>query len=171
MSSDTSTTGQAGGTVTIGGANFKGFVRVTSIKIGGTDVTPVPAPSTDQWGAFTATGVQVPNLTIGTHPVEITVDGKSVNSFIKIVEAVEVPAPTDPADVFASLGDRLARVWYQNRATQEWSFYDPDPAFASFNKLTEVNSGQVVTIIITDGEPNPFQGETLYQGTNSIALE
>ena len=80
---------------------------------------------------------------------------------------------TDPAEVFAPLVEagRLARVWYQDRATQDWTFYDPDPAFASFNRLNEVSSGQVVTIIITDGEPIPFQGDTLYQGSNSIALD
>ncbi len=168
LSDQTSTTGQAGGTVTVGGINFKGYVRVFSIKIGGTDVTPVPAPSTDQWGAFTATDVQVPNLTLGTHPVEITVDEKSVTGFIQITVA---PASTAPADAFESLGDRLVRVWYLDSKTQEWSYYDPNPAFAPFNSLTEVKSGQVVIVITSAGDPTTFQGMTLYQGTNNIALD
>jgi hypothetical protein len=103
----------------------------------------------------------------------VTVGEDSATEFIQIVTETVAPASTDPADVFAPLVEagRLARVWYQDRATQDWTFYDPDPAFASFNRLNEVSSGQVVTIIITDGEPIPFQGETLYQGSNSIALD
>ena len=80
-------------------------------------------------------------------------------------------AVTDPADVFASLGDRLVRVWYLDRATQVWSFYDPDPDFAAFNSLNEVSSGQNVSIIISDGDEIEFQGMTLYQGTNPISLD
>ena len=170
LSPATSATGYAGGSVTIGGLNFKGFVRVALIKIGGTEVTPVPAPLTDQWGAFTATDVRVPNLSNGTHPVEITVDEKSVTGFIQITDAVE-EVSTDPADVFASLGDRLVRVWYLERSTQVWSFYDPDPDVAAFNTLTEVSSGQNVSIIISSGANIGFQDKTLYPGTNPIALD
>ena len=51
--------------------------------------------------------------------------------------------------MFASLGDRLVRVWYLERSTQVWSFYDPDSDVAAFNTLTEVSSGQNVSIIIS----------------------
>ena len=92
--------------------------------------------------------------------------------FFKIVEATE-EAISDSAEVFASLGDRLVRVWYLDRAAQAWSFYDPDPAFAEFNSLTEVSSGQIVTIIVSGGDPIEFNSSpsTLYQGTNPVALE
>ena len=139
------------------------------IEIGGQNVTTLPAPATDKWGTFSAT-VQVPQLSPGRYAVKAIIEdagGDSATEFLQVVETVEVVS-TDPAEVFAGLGDRLARVWYQDRATQDWTFYDPDPVFASFNRLTEVSSGQVVTIIITDGEPIPFQSKTLYQGTNSI---
>ena len=172
------TSAAAGSSIAITGSNFKGFLQVHSIVIGGQDVTPVPAPSTDQWGSFTAGNIQVPQLDATRHAVKVTVgasDGSDgdATEFLTVVVAVAAPASTDPAEVFAPLVDdgRLARVWYQDRATQAWTFYDPDPVFASFNRLTEVSSGQVVTIIITDGEPIAFQGETLYQGTNSIALD
>ena len=72
--------------------------------------------------------------------------------------------------MFAELGDRLSRVWYLDRESQEWSFYDPAPDFADFNTLTEVPSGEVVQIIITDGDPVEFQGMTLFAGTNPISL-
>ena len=59
LSPDTAAPGSA---ITITGSNFKGFLRVTLIEIGGQNVTPVPAPSTDEWGAFTASDIQVPQL-------------------------------------------------------------------------------------------------------------
>ena len=172
LSTDTST---AGSTITVTGANFKGFLQVYRVDVAGQNVTPVPAPTTDRWGAFTISNLRIPQLTPGRYAVKVTVedmDGDSATEFLQIV-TTPVVVVTDPAEVFADLieAGRLARVWYQDRATQAWTFYDPDPAFASFNRLTEVNSGQVVTVIITDGEPIPFQGETLYQGTNSIALD
>jgi uncharacterized protein (DUF2141 family) len=162
----------AGSSLTVDGANFKGFVQVYRIEIGGQNVTTLPAPATDQWGSFSAT-VQVPQLSPGRYAVKAIVEdtgGDSATEFLQVVETVEVVS-TDPADVFADLGDRLVRVWYLDRATQDWQFYDPDPAFASFNRLTEVTSGQVVTVIITDGEPVEFQGKSLYQGTNPISLD
>ena len=44
-------------------------------------------------------------------------DGDSATEFLQVVEEVVVVS-TAPADVFASLGDRLSRVWYLDRATQ-----------------------------------------------------
>jgi hypothetical protein len=176
LSAETSASGQAGGTVTIGGENFKGFVRVMSIKIGGTPVTPVPAPTTDQWGAFTATGVQVPNLTLGTHPVEITVDEKTVTGFIQIV--VEPPAPvlTDPADVFADLiaDGSLTTVWHLNAAIQQtdpsggWTSYSTNPDLAAFNTLSEIQGGQVYVLIMSAA--GEFMGSPLYVGTNNVYI-
>jgi hypothetical protein len=176
MSPDTSATGQAGGAVTIGGINFKGFVRVTSIKLGGTEVIPVPAPLTDQWGAFTATDVRVPNLTLGTHPVEITVDEKTVTGFIQIV--VEPPAPvlTDPADVFADLiaDGSLTTVWHLNAAIQQtdpsggWTSYSTNPDLAAFNTLSEIQGGQVYVLIMSAA--GEFMGSPLYVGTNNVYI-
>ena len=93
------------------------------------------------------------------------------DSFFGIVEATE-PVVSDSAEVFSSLSDRLLRVWYLDRATQAWSFYDPDPAIADFNTLTEVSSGQIVIIIISDGDSIEFNSSpsTLYQGANIVAL-
>ena len=162
-----------GSNLTISGENFKGFLRVSLIEIGGQNVTPVPAPQTDKWGAFTTSDIQVPQLNLTRHAVKVVVgdeDGSDgdATEFLTLVGAVVSNAP---ADVFASLGDRLVRVWYLDRATQVWSFYDPDPDVAAFNTLTEVSSGQNVSIIISSGESVEFQGMPLYQGTNPIALK
>ena len=161
----------AGSNLTIDGANFKGFLQVYRIEIGGQNVTTLPAPATDRWGAFSAT-VQVPQLSPGRYAVKAIVEdasGDSATEFLQIVTE-EVVIPTAPADVFAGLGDRLSRVWYLDRATQEWSFYDPAEEFAEFNTLDTVSSGQVVQIIITEGDTVEFQSMTLYAGTNPISL-
>ena len=162
----------AGSSITIDGANFKGFVQVYRIEIGGQNVTTLPAPATDRWGSFSAS-VQVPQLSPGRYAVKAIVEdanGDSATEFLQVVEEVVVVS-TAPADVFGELGDRLSRVWYLDRATQEWSFYDPAEEFADFNTLEAVTSGQVVQVIITEGETVEFQGTTLYAGTNPIALD
>ena len=161
----------AGGRVTISGSNFTGFIAVESVTIGTVSVLPVPGPSTDGNGSFTANNVLVPQLDPGNYTVKITVGDDVVTKFLAIVVAVEAPASSDPADVFGGLGDRLVRVWYLERSTQVWSFYDPDPDVAAFNTLTEVNSGQNVSIIISPGANIGFQDMTLYPGTNPIALK
>ena len=74
------------------------------------------------------------------------------------------------AEVFQELGDRLVLVWYLDRATQTWSFYDPDPEVAAFNTLVEVSSGDVVSVVLSAGDTVEFQGYTLYAGRNPICL-
>ena len=170
--SDASAT--AGSSLTLDGANFKGFVQVYRIEIGGQNVTTLPAPASDKWGTFSAT-VQVPQLSPGRYAVKAIIEdatGDSATEFLQVVETVEVVS-TVPAEVFASLGDRLVRVWFLERATQVWSFYDPDPEIADFNTLSEVSSGQIVTIILTEGGTLEFNStpSTLYAGTNPVSLK
>ena len=169
------TSAAAGSSITITGSNFKGFLQVHSIVIGGQDVTPVPAPSTDQWGSFTASNIQVPQLDATRHAVKVTVgasDGSDgdATEFLTVVVAVAAPAPTDPADVFADLVEAgsLSRVWYLDPESQTWSFYDPDPDFAAFNELTEVKSGETYILIIT--AEDTFGTKTLYPGTQFVTI-
>ena len=161
----------AGGMVTISGSNFPGFIAVESITIGTASVLPVPAPSTDGNGSFTANNVLIPQLDPGNYTVKITVGEDIVTKFLAIVVATEAPV-TDPAELFAPLGDRLARVWYQDAETQVWTFYDPDfPAI--LNSLKEVPSGKVVVILISDGASIEFSATTpsrLFKGNNNVLL-
>ncbi len=153
----------SGGRVTVSGQNFAGFLAVDEIMIGTTDVRPVPVPTTNADGSFSATGILVPKLDPGRYTVKVKVGSDTVTKFLEVVK--EAP-PTEPSDVFGSLGDRLVRVWYLNAVTQAWSFYDPDSEFMEFNTLEEVMSGQIVAIIISAGAPVEFNGKMLQPGTN-----
>ena len=164
LSSDSVASGE---NITIAGLNFPAFATVAVMEIGGVDVRPVPAPATSIDGDFTST-VLVPQKELGNQTVSIRVSQTTITTFL---ELVTVTVSRAPADVFASLGDRLVRVWYLERSTQVWSFYDPDPDVAAFNTLTEVSSGQNVSIIISSGANIGFQDKTLYPGTNPIALD
>ena len=164
LSTDNIASGQ---NITISGVNFPAFATVAVMEIGGIDVRPVPAPATSIDGDFEST-VLVPQLELGNQTVSIRVSSTTITTFLELSTATVSRAP---ADVFASLGDRLVRVWYLERSTQVWSFYDPDPDVAAFNTLTEVSSGQNVSIIISSGANIGFQDKTLYPGTNPIALD
>ena len=157
----------SGQNITISGVNFPAFATVAVMEIGGVDVRPVPAPATSIDGDFEST-VLVPQLELGNQTVSVRVSQTTITTFLEFGTATVSRAP---ADVFASLGDRLVRVWYLERSTQVWSFYDPDPDVAAFNTLTEVSSGQNVSIIISSGANIGFQDKTLYPGTNPIALD
>ena len=154
-----------GDSLTITGANLSDNQPVVRLNVGGISVLPDDL-ITEPDGTFTVT-VTTPELDAGEQEIEAITGGERVSTTVTVLAVVQ----TDPADVFASLGDRLVRVWYLERSTQVWSFYDPDPDVAAFNTLTEVSSGQSVSIIISPGENVELQGMTLYQGTNPIPLK
>ena len=156
----------SGQNITISGMNFPAFATVAVMEIGGVDVRPVPAPATSINGDFESE-VLVPQLELGNQTVSVRVSSTTITTFL---ELGTVAVTTAPADVFGGLGDRLVRVWYLDRATQEWSFYDPDPEVAAFNTLTEVSGGQIVTIIVGEGDSVGFQGGTLFAGSNPVSL-
>ena len=168
------TSAVAGSSITISGSNFKGFLQVHSIAIGGQDVTPVPAPSTDVWGSFTASGIQVPQLDATRHAVKVVVgaadgsDGDATEFLTVVTETVEVL--TDPADVFADLiaDGSLTVVWHLDAATQVWTSYSTNPDLADFQTLTEIKGNQVYTLILTAA--GEFNGTPLFPGTNQIFI-
>ncbi len=164
---------QEGGKITISGTNFRARSTIQKVTIGGESVINAPAPVALRDGSIEFVA-DVPFVGTGTHTVVVE-DGAQNTASVSLTITDEPAAPviTDPAELFAPLGDRLVRVWYLERSTQVWSFYDPDPDVAAFNTLTEVSSGQNVSIIISSGESVEFQGMPLplYQGTNPIALK
>ena len=142
------------------------------MTIGGLDVRPTPAPSTDVDGGFTAV-VMVPGLTEGNHTVKVTASSVTGSLSLKVVatlaEVIAVSTATE--DVFADTiaADNLVRVWKFSNADQSWSFYDPRDAFASANTLSDTASGDIVWVNVTAEES--FQSGTLYPGWNLIALD
>ena len=172
LSSDSAAPGQR---LTLTASNLPLFA-VVSVTIGGVRVATTDQSrvdgfiATDGTGSFTET-VLVPQLTAGTHPVEVTAGrGDTAVQVIKFLDVVSV-ITRQSEDAFVDLisSGTLTRVWNLDRATQAWSFFDPSPEFAEFNTLTEVTSGQIVTIIMN--AQDTFQGQTLFEGSNPTAIE
>ena len=138
-------------------------------------MTPAPSPLIGVDGSF-STAVFVPFIGLGNKQVSVVAqDDHTVTQFIRLTEASAMVL-TDPADVFADLieAGTLSRVWHLNAALQTsdpgsaWTFYDPNPDLADFNKLTEIQSGQTYVLIMTaEGE---FNGKALYSGTNFVFI-
>jgi len=161
-----------GSNVTITGTGFPAYAAVATMTIGGLDVRPTPAPSTDVDGGFTST-VMVPGLTEGNHTVKVTASSVTGSISLKVLAttAEVIAVSTATADVFGDsiAADNLVRVWRFDNASQEWSFYDPRPAFASANTMADTASGNIVWVNVTAEES--FQGGTLYPGWNLISLD
>jgi hypothetical protein len=161
-----------GDSVSITGAGFPAYATVGTMTIGGLDVRPTPAPSTDVDGGFSST-VMVPGLTAGNHTVKVTASSVTGSISLKVVAttAEVIAASTATADVFADsiAADNLVRVWKFSNADQSWSFYDPREAFADANTLANTVSGDIVWVNVTAEEA--FQSTTLYPGWNLISLD
>jgi len=161
-----------GENITITGAGFPAYATVGTMQIGGLDVKPTPAPSTDVDGNFTST-VMVPGLVAGNHTVKTTASSVTGSISLKVVAttAAVVAASTATEDVFADsiAADNLVRVWKFSNADQSWSFYDPREAFAAANTLANTVSGDIVWVNVTAEES--FQSGTLYPGWNLISLD
>ena len=160
----------AGGRITIEGHNMPLFTLVrlliADINVSGQGV------ETDGLGSFTIEDVLVPQLRPGSHTVEAQVQtqGEEAAKVRKVIQIVDI-ITRDSEEAFSDLIENgtLTRVWHLDAATQTWSFFDPATEFADFNTLTEVSSGQIVTIIMS--AQDEFQGETLYVGSNNVAIE
>ena len=170
LSPDTATPGS---NITIEGQNFKGFLRVSLIEIGGQDVTPVPAPQTDRWGAFSTSDIQVPQLNLTRHAVKVVVgddDGSDgdATEFLTLVAAV---ASNAPADLFADLVEAgaLDRIFLYDNTTQEWFLYDPDPGFEAANSLESLETGNIIWIQLK--EAAEVQGANLLAGWSLITVQ
>ena len=66
----------------------------------------------------------------------------------------------------------LQRVWWLDSRTQEWLFYDPDPAFAAFNTLTTIDlaANPPVVLAISVDRRTEFRGRTLFRGWNYVVM-
>ena len=62
----------------------------------------------------------------------------------------------------------LVRIWWLDRRTQRWYFYDPDPLFRPFNSLRTVPLNEVV--IIKVNRVQQFRNEMVHPGWNYILI-
>ena len=161
---------EAGSTITISGDSFLGFLQIAEIEISSTNVTPVPSPETDVWGAFSAEGIRVPQLSPGRYAVQVTVDENSATEFLQVVEAT-VEVVTDPAEIFADLieADQLDRIFLFVNTTREWFLYDPDPGFEAANSLEMLESGDIIWIQLK--EAATVQGTDLLSGWSLVTVQ
>ena len=153
-----------GETLTVRGKNFPPFAQVRPIEIAGRAVPPAPSVSTSKDGSFEAR-IRVPAMGLGLQTLRVEVSGVVVTH---VLEIGLPPLSGPPARVFAELvgAGVLKRVWYIDRPTQEWFFYDPDPSFSELSNLTEVKRSEVYFIQLS--APHEFQGELLVAGWNFI---
>ena len=149
---------QAGDELTVTGMNFPALQGVSQVSIGTVQVLRTPYPITTSDGDFTAT-VTVPGIDVGNYTLKVTAGNQVITKTVTIVPTAVVVS-TDPADVFATLieAEVLDRVFHYDNATQKWTLYDPDPAFAEFNDLTSVSSGDIVWVKLTAAAE--FQGQS-----------
>ena len=161
----------SGGRLGITATNLPLFTPV-SITIGGIGAAGRVIGEDD---ASDGTGVYetvllVPQLTVGTHTVELTVHtvgaDVSVARFVEILDIVT--RPTD--EVFEDLIEAgiLTVVWRYDNATGTWASYDP-AAPAEVNDLDLVSTDDIVWVQTTaDYE---FQGNDYLAGWNLYSLE
>ena len=156
------TSGPAGTEVTLTATGFRRFTPVTNIDVGGTDVTPLPRPSTDANGNVTFTFV-VPGLETGTQTVEMDVRNVTGSAGFTVTEGDEGAAGGATANIAQAvqpLGDNLVRMFRFNNTTKEWTFHDPRPEFADANTLDQIVEGQPYWIRVTENQTVELNGET-----------
>ena len=156
-----------GDAVTIRGESLPAYSPVDSVTIDGKSLAIYQDLSTDEDGIFELTGI-MPYALPGMRTIRVEVAGLVA---AHVIEVVSPPLSGPPAEVFKELiyADSLVRVWHLNNSDQTWSFFDPNPEFAPFNTLTEVNSGQILRVVMR--EHHVFQGDDLYAGQNPIQLK
>ena len=171
---------RAGENVTVTGAGFRSYSRVTKIEFGVVDVASGLKPSTDRNGAF-STAILTPDLEAGLYTIRVTVGGVTAHASVTIVEDTAAPAAADttaqtamaPADAFAALigADNLLQAYHFDPATQTWSFYSPDPNLAALVDLTTVEPGQFYFVQAAEAQSGVTLGVNtvdIYAGWNPI---
>ncbi len=114
-----------GDLMTVQGENFPPFALVRPVRFASRDITPVPNISTDRNGRFEIE-IDVRGVEPGDQPLRVEISGVVVT---QIVEVAEPSSSGPPSRVFRDLIEAgvLHRVWYLERSTQDWSFFDPAP--------------------------------------------
>ena len=166
----------SGQIITISGTGFPGFVGLAALTVGGVSALPSPAPATNGDGLFTASAL-VPELAAGSQSLVATVGTgntavTATSSFTVLATAATPTVTTNATEVvFADdiASDNLVRVWLFSNTTKDWTFFDPRPAFAAANSLTDASSGDIVWVNFT--ADTTFQGTAYTAGWSIISLD
>ncbi len=166
------TTAASGESITVTGVGFPGYVSLTTLTIATVSALPTPAPATDGEGNFTLTAL-VPQLGTGSQALLVTAGDVTATTSFTVAAAAATPTETTSATetLFADeiTADNLVRVWFYDNATQDWSFFDPDPLFAAANTYADATTNNIVWVNVT--EETTFQSSTLFAGWNLISLD
>ena len=149
--------GAQGSSITVRGSGFQPQATVNAILIGALQAYPAGVAQADAAGSWSAT-ILVPSLAPGVYLLTTTLNvpgGGIVFAWFRITERI----PT-AADLFATLGAYLVRVWGYNAATQRFELYDPQAAAAS--DLTTLVRGRGYWFNVRS-EAMLFAGGNLYR--------
>ena len=170
----------AGSTISLVGQHFPGFSYVSSLTIGILPALPIPAPSTDGDGNFSAS-ILVPDLNVGAWSLTATVGGIRGFTSLNITQPVATPTPTpapptDPATALEPLGDNLVRLWGFDPSRQNdpplygWSLFDPRPRAADLNTVTEMVNRRFYFMLVNEDQTVTLNGKVreLFDGWNPL---
>ena len=141
---------QPGDSVMLTASRLPVHSRIDRVEIGGRDVKPTGAPSTDGDGAVTVEGVVCPGLDEGRYSVLLEVEETVAIGELAILSEGPLGQETPVAEALAPLGDSLAAVFYFDGIGKEWLFYDSRPEFAELNTLTELVAGEPYWVLVTE---------------------
>ena len=141
---------QPGDSVMLTASRLPVHSRIDRVEIGGRDVKPTGAPSTDGDGAVTVEGVVCPGLDEGRYSVLLEVEETVAIGELAILSEGPLGQETPVAGALAPLGDSLAAVFYFDGIGKEWLFYDSRPEFAELNTLTELVAGEPYWVLVTE---------------------
>ncbi len=144
--------------------------RNNGVSSGGLLARPAfqPVPPHVFAGTVTVNGNPAPPGTV----ITALVDGVPAPNAEATVEAASGPADesSEITQALEPLGDNLVMVWEFDRANQEWSFYDPSPAFARFNTVKAMTPGGFYYIVVESNQTVSLNGQerTLFPGWNPL---
>ena len=152
------TDGPPGTPVTLDGAGFRPFAKVTSATIGQVDVAPGQSATADAHGEFSFTFL-APGIGVGRQTVEVTVAGVTASSPFDIaLSGVVAGNPTPVAEALENLGDSFVRSFHFDNDAKSWSFYDP--LFPDESDQDYMVTGETYLVLVIETVEAILNGET-----------
>ena len=141
---------QPGDMITLTAGNMPVYSEVDYVEVGGTRSND-PGVNTDRDGNVTVENVLIPGLDPGIYSVVINVKGTiAIGEVSVLAESSAAGAPAALPGAVENLGDSLAAIFHFDDVGKTWSFYDPRPAFADLNTLTEMVNGEAYWILVSE---------------------